>query len=225
MYGDDNLCPRCHNTTGVRAVDGGYRCLACGGPRERKPGTVVVGEDVALRGAADLARRGGSIALRLFGVSLIGAGILASAAVFALVGGAGGAAVAVATGLVAAGAGALALRGASRASESSASRERTERELAILELAATRGGTLAVTDVATALGVGLADAEAALDGMADGSRVTAEVTTDGRIEYVFREIVARQGPRVRVEVPEGPSAAAELEVLAKDAAEREREPR
>ncbi len=216
VYGADNHCPRCHNTAAVRrAAGGGYRCLACNAPRELGPATIVSEGDALVSGGADVARRVAPGLLRALGVVSMGGGLLISAALLAIVGGVAGGALAVASLATGVGVGALLLRGGRRWGDDAAGRDRAERELAILELAAKQGGSLTVTEAAMGLGLASADAEAALDAMADGSRVSAEVTADGRIEYVFRELVAARGPKVRVEI-EPASEVAEERELARD---------
>jgi hypothetical protein len=205
-YGDDNYCPRCHNTTGVQATADGYRCLACGAPRERKPGTLVVPEGSGALGmfGGRFARRGGALAMRVLG-GLAMAGALLVGAGFAYVGGSIGLVLGAALGLVGVGVGALLFRGASKQSAAADAEERTRRELALVALAESRGGVLTVTDVSKAFGIGASEADAALTAMADGSRVAVEVTTDGRVQYVFRELAALGAPRVRVDLGDAPA--------------------
>jgi hypothetical protein len=216
IYGADNYCSTCFNTTGVRADGGGYRCLACNAPRERKPGTIVSDEKPLAIASPGLVRG--------FGWVVLGGFVVLAAGSLATIGGVTGGVLAV--GFIAMGAGATRLmvrlaRGRTVAVEA---RSRVTVEQAILDLALARGGTLTVTDVAMTLHVASAEAEKALDSLVDGSRVAAEVTPDGRIEYVFRELVAMAAPKVRVDVASAPLVEEE-DVGAAAAERRERDGR
>ena len=178
VWGEDNRCPRCHALAGVRPVGDGYRCLACNAPRDRLPGTTVFGTPGASTGKA----RGRG--LRLFGALTLGFGVALAAVSAALLPGALGVAAAVLLGGTGAAVGGLALRAGAKASAGApAARERQ-----LLALARRADGVLTVTEAAEGLGVSLAEADAALTAMADGSRVVAELTDDGRVEFVFREL-------------------------------------
>jgi hypothetical protein len=148
-----------------------------------------------------LARRGGALALRILG-GLSVAGALLVGAGFAYVAGGLGLVLGAGIGVLGVGIGALLFRTAGKQTAAADTADRTRRELALVSLAESRGGVLTVTDVTRAFGIGVAEADAALTAMADGSRVTAEVTEDGRIQYVFRELHALAAPRVRVALDE-----------------------
>jgi DNA-binding IclR family transcriptional regulator len=60
----------------------------------------------------------------------------------------------------------------------------------ILELAGRRQGKLTVADVATSLGMDLKDAEHILDTLVDGRHVDVEVSEEGRLFYVFPDLIA-----------------------------------
>lgn len=227
VFGEDNRCPYCSAITAVEPGRGGYACLACGKPREVKPGTVVLGGLLPVAGrdmpkaapapkaqlaapsnlvsprvarqGGQAARRGGSVALRGFGIVSIAGGVLAAAIAGALLPGIGGILVAAALGATGVGVGAITLRAGAKAGESADDRATTQRELTILSLAEERGGILTVTDVARALAISQTDADDALTRMADGSRITVEVTSDGIVEFVFRE-VRRAAPAQKVRV-------------------------
>jgi len=66
-----------------------------------------------------------------------------------------------------------------------------EHRACVLELARASGGRLSVSLVATELRIDLADAERLLSSMVDGQRVEMEVDDNGRIHYVFTELVER----------------------------------
>ncbi|MBC7171456.1 MAG: hypothetical protein H5U40_03470, partial [Polyangiaceae bacterium] len=151
-----------------------------------------------------------------------GGAIAIASLFFAFVDGAAGAALALGAFAFGAGSGVLLLRGAGRSSEKLAAGVRAKRERALLELAEKNAGVLDVTSVARGLGLSLAEAEASLIAISDGSRVIAEVTSDGRIEYVFRELGVRAMP-VRVELDAPPTAVEEVE--APGARSRRQEPR
>lgn len=233
VFGEDNRCPYCSAVTAVEPARGrpGYVCLACGKPREVKPGTVVLGGVLPIAGrdlpvappasaapgvpatrplvspgvarqGGQAARRGGSAALRGFGILGIAGGVLAAAIAGAVLPGVGGVLVAAALGATGVGLGALTIRAGAKAGASADDRATTQRELAILTLAEERGGILTVTDVARALGISQQDADGALTRMADGSRITVEVTSDGIVEFVFRE-VRRAAPAQKVRVEAG----------------------
>jgi hypothetical protein len=61
----------------------------------------------------------------------------------------------------------------------------------ILKLAAIRGGTLTVTEVAADLNLALPAAEKILTSMDDGFRVRSEISRDGVLYYEFPEILHR----------------------------------
>ena len=81
--------------------------------------------------------------------------------------------------------------------------ESTISEQRLFSLAEKNGGTLRVVDVARGLRVMSAEAEALLDHLVDEVRVSMEVTDDGEIHYVFRELTDASGPRVRVASGDG----------------------
>jgi len=203
----------------------GYACLACGAPRDLRPGTTVIQSDpvVLPRKSRPPAVLGNAIptptptptapaplrvarpsrakagALRAAGILLLAAGI-AGAAVSVVVtgGGAAGILLAVAAGGAGAGVGGLLLRAGGQASARAHRSHGLATEQAVLTLAAELHGVLRVTDVARGLGITVAEADEALSNLADGSRVTAEITTDGLLVYHFREI--ESAPRMRVDV-------------------------
>ena len=158
--------------------------------------------------------RGRAAGLRFAGILLVAGGVLVGATAAMLLPGLGGIIAAAALGAVGVGLGGLSLRAASRQSEQATHHTHTQRELSVLNLARTKGGVLTVTDVASGLGISIAEADASLTAMADGSRIWAEVTPEGFVRYVFREMQAG-GPRVRVDAGEASSeeeeAMAELE--------------
>lgn len=214
VWGEDNRCPHCHGLAAIRPTDDGFACLACGKPREKKPNTTVVGTGGGFGGTVPggdrvVAARGASIGLRLFGIMSVAGGIAVAAAVVALAGTGFGALLA-ATAIGGLGVGIGALSAGSRASSHADDVGSSAREQSILKLAQKKGFELTVTDLVQELGYSAAQADAALSEMADGSRVSAEVTTDGRVKYVFRELQALQvtggAAAVRARVDVGESA-------------------
>lgn len=165
--------------------------------------------------ASPAAPRGKAAGLRFFGILSIAGGVLVGAAAAALLPGVGGIIAAAALGAVGVGVGGFSLRAASRSADEAERRTDTQRELAILRLAEQSEGALTVTEAARGLGISIAEADEALTAMADGSRIWAEVTPDGFVRYVFREMQARQGPRVRVEgASDAPATSEEEQALA-----------
>lgn len=158
--------------------------MACGKPRNAGPGVTVFRKE----GAAARAKSTGKRTLGMFAVA---AGVLGAIAVAAAGLGLITAGVVAAVGV---GVGAFAMRSGANSGPATGSEENR-----ILSLAEEKGGVLTVTDVARALGVTQAEADTLLSGMADGSRVWAEVTTDGMMRYEFRELMTRTGPLVRVD--------------------------
>lgn len=209
VFGEANRCPHCNAIAGVRPAGGGLACMACGKPRSGGPGVTVFRP----KGAGGRAKSTGK---RTLGIFALAAGVLGAIAVAAAIPTGIGLVIAGVVGAVGVGAGALAMRSGASAGPASGSEENR-----ILSLAEEKGGVLTVTDVARALHVTQAEADALLSGMADGSRVWAEVTTDGMMRYEFRELMARRGPNVRVadELAERIELSAEEHELAE--AERE----
>jgi hypothetical protein len=209
VFGEANRCPHCNAIAAVRPASGGHACMACGKPRNAGPGVTVFRS----KGAGARAKSTGK---RTLGIFALAAGVFGAIAVAAAIPTAIGLVFAGVIGAVGVGVGALAMR--SGASGGAASGPEENR---ILSLAEEKGGVLTVTDVARALGVTQAEADTLLSGMADGSRVWAEVTTDGMMRYEFRELMARRGPQVRVadELAERIEMTAEQHELAE--AERE----
>ncbi len=237
----------------VPTAGGGYACAACSAPRQRLGGTVVLGGGtlmprLSMTPAAPAATpgsmappaadevpaaqahtraayvsRGRATGLRLFGAGAIGVGVLAATALGLLVPGAAGLVLAAVMGGGFVTVGALSLRAGARATEEASSQSSAARELAILALAENSEGDLTATEVARGLGVALADADAALTAMADGSRVAVEVDPEGVVHYVFRELRQKlpTAPRLRVDASLAPRDAVEeaVELEAREAAE------
>ncbi|MEM9189052.1 MAG: hypothetical protein AAGF12_07740 [Myxococcota bacterium] len=216
VFGEDNRCPHCHALAAAVQTSRGLTCAACGGPRERKEGTVVIGgggRAVVHAGkpsiapalgpvTATSAGRAGSAALRLGGMGSVGVGVMSAIILMLLLQGALGLALAILLGGFFVGAGALALRAGAKAGIHVDEKAKTARELQILELAEGSEGDLTVTEVSRKLQIGMAEADTALTAMADGSRVGVEVDPNGVVHYVFREIGAQRPadqPRVRVD--------------------------
>jgi hypothetical protein len=171
----------------------------------------------------------GSTITKVAGVGALAAG-LCVAAVLATLGLAIGSGVGtfflVLAALVALGGGglgALMLFGSKKLRESGEQAQRSARESAIYALAGNRGGVLTAVEVASALNIQLAEADALLTQMArEGSRVGLEVDAQGVVHYLFREAprpfsaathaagVGAAGPsgvRVEPELSEAPTEA------------------
>jgi hypothetical protein len=144
--------------------------------------------------------------LRAFGIASIGLGTLFALALAAAgLGAVGlvGAAVFLAAG---GGVGALSLRGASRRLKEASLRQKAATERALLAAAtAAPDHALTATEAARALGIGVEEADKALTAMADGSRVSAEIDSEGILRYEFRELrlalLEAEADKVRVELP------------------------
>ncbi len=217
VHGEDNRCPSCRSLAGIRPEAGGYACMSCGKPRERKPGSVLF--EVQTLSAGDKATLGRvqKAGLRTFGIVSIAFGVAAAAGAMMAIGGVFGIAVALAAGSVGVGVGALSMK-AAQGGEDLVARSQ-EREL--FQLAGNRNGVLTVSDVVQGMGLSTKDAERALSRVADGSRVRAELTPDGRVEYVFQELRAlaiQSGQPLKVRVEEEVVAAARARVQADDEA-------
>lgn len=215
VFGEANRCPHCHAIAAVRASKAGYVCMACNKPRQVLPGTTIVDDPAPLmpraeRRAAPAAVTAGAegqaparvipprpadadagAGFRALGIFAIAGGVLAAAAAAVIIPGAGGILLAAALAGSGAGVGTLSLRAGQRARENAQSSLTANTELAIMELAEQSGGVLTVTEVARGLGLSSQEAEDALTSMTDGSRVSAELTGDGFVQYVFRELRAK----------------------------------
>jgi len=250
VFGEDNRCPSCHAVAAVKRLGPVYVCAACSAPRQRLAGTAVLGEDRtsaigALLGApvggvasrqssvpparatlsgssSPAAGRGSASALRFLGIFSLGATLVAAATAAIVVPGALGVVLATMLAGWGIGMGFLSLRAASRRARSVDASERALGEQRILALAAQRQGVLTATDVAQALGGTLADADAALTGMADGSRVSVEVDDEGIVRYRFREMEAAARAKVRVAAEAAAEPSQAVEVAAEPSAEAPR---
>jgi hypothetical protein len=223
VFGDANRCPSCNAIAAVRRKGDGYVCVACGKPREVQGDTTVLDRGRAVRldraGAPPIEAAGrGALAsaMRIAGGLLIVAAIVAGGAAF-LGPGAPLALLAVIAAVLGIGGAAL-FRQAGRAEKQGKVRRDRQLEQRLIALAEKSGGDLVATDVAKALGLGLAEADALLTSVADGARVAVEVDADGIVHYVFREIAAK-APAVSVRVA-AEDAAAEAEAIEAEAAAR-----
>lgn len=89
--------------------------------------------------------------------------------------------------------GALALYGGIRAhqdGQKATGLKRRLRTLRVIHLARQHQGRINVTLVSAALGLDFKEAEALLDSMVDGQRVDLDVDGEGRVTYVFPELIA-----------------------------------
>ncbi len=209
VQGEDNRCPHCHALAAVRVgKGGGYVCMACSKPRDPGPGTVIQQGG----GGRGVPARAKSTGMRGLGIGLISVGVLAAIGAAAILPGAIGVVSALALGGLGIGLGAMSMRSGSRASVDAQSSEVRARELRIFKLAEQHQGRLTATDVARELHMSAQEADDALTAMCDGSRVNAEVTPQGIVEYVFRELrlQPKQASQVKVRVAEmGQGASAE----------------
>jgi hypothetical protein len=208
----------------VFARGAGYACAACSAPRERLPGTVVLGGQLrgpslpplaprgstleVRGGAASVAGRAAGAGLRLFGVVMVGAGVLAAtvAAVFvpmplALV-------VAGVVGTTGIGAGVLLLRGGRRAEDDARRAERADDERRANEFVRARG-VVSTGEVAAALGWSPGRAEEALGALAAREHVAMDVDADGRVLWSDPDAARRSlAPGARARVADAEASAA-----------------
>ncbi len=137
--------------------------------------------------------------LRVLGIGTIGVGILSAGAMMSTVSGPGGLVLGIGAAALGLGAGVLSLRAGGRVASQADRKQQVRRELSVVALAERRGGVVTVTDVVRGLGITYEEADQLLSSMADGSRISAEVTTEGIVRYVFRELrQTNETPRVRV---------------------------
>ena len=224
MFGEANRCPHCNAIAAVKPSGEGYVCIACGKPRDRLPGTTVLGEPDARMSIAPAALSGASPRnpVQLLGRGVGLAGMFATLAAFALLTVSGPAfLIALAAGLVGLGAGYAMIE-----SGRTQSRERAGRiiEQRILALAKKHRGDLTATEVAASLRISTTEADAALARMSDGTRITAEIDESvGVLHFVFHELKP-EVPKTRVEIEGGePEPERERERARERERERERE--
>jgi hypothetical protein len=197
VFGEDNRCPHCHAIAAVKPAGGGYVCLACGKPRERLPGTTVLGEPDARVSVVPGLASSSQTPREALGIAAIVLGGLALAAAIPLSGVA--LAIALATAAVGIGGGGAIIASARRRQRDRAARTLEQR---VLALAKKRDGDLTVSEVAASLNVSTADADAALTRLSDGTRITAEIDESaGVLHFVFHELKPAV-PKTRVEVEE-----------------------
>lgn len=146
--------------------------------------------------------RGWSTGFYIAGVAALGAGLLIGGIVAAATGSGAGLAIAAVIAGLGVGTGGLGLWESRRFGERAKRLESTLAEQKLFALAERQGGTLQVVDVARGLRLKSSEAEALLDGLVDEVRVSMQVTDEGEIHYVFRELVEPAGPQVRVALGE-----------------------
>lgn len=187
------------------------------------------GGGLALTRREGLVGRGSAIAWRTFGGLSIAAAILGGAVLALVIPGISGIIAAGLASLLGLGTGALAFGAARKGDRAAARARRASLEQAVIAAAAASDGNITATEAAVALGIPLAEADALLSSMADGSRIAAEIDPDGIVRFELRELRARRpAPHVRVEAAAGPepvSEDAEAELVTKSEKERTREQR
>jgi hypothetical protein len=154
-----------------------------------------------LQAKARLAR-GWSTGLYVAGIAALGAGLLVGGIVALATGSVGGLTAAAVIAAMGVATGGLSLWESRRFSERAKHLAQTVSEQRLFALAAQHGGTLRVGDVVLGLRMTSAEAEAVLDGLVDEVRVSMQVSEEGDLRYVFRELSEGAGPRVRVAVEE-----------------------
>ena len=156
--------------------------------------------------------RGWSLGFYVAGVAALGAGLLVGGIVALASGSGPGLAIAAVIAAGGLGTGGLGLWESQRFRKRAERLERTVSEHRLHQLAAERDGILRVTDVAHALQVPREEAEELLDHLVDEVRVSMQVTDEGDIQYVFREVRrVTASPRVRVAGEEEDAVASSVE--------------
>lgn len=229
VYGDANRCRSCNAFAAVRPTAGGYVCAACGAPRERLPGTVVEGFPAGItpppqqtqQWMKSVAMGGGAVGLKLVAAGIVGASFVVAGFIGLVAGGTVALIPAGFIGLAGLGVGGLLWSWGSHAGKRAALISSSAQELEILALAEKHAGELYATDVARGLGLSLADAEARLSAMADGTRILADVTPEGLLRFEFRELKARR-PAVQARVAEPTAEPAEVDTTTAEERENRR---
>jgi hypothetical protein len=192
VLGEDNLCERCH-ALGPALVRGTELCCpACGATRQRGPRVLIANVSELDRAlyvgwpqpfaAIALGAWGGAVVLALLGF-LLGddARTLMRGLVVLAVG------VAIVAGLLVRQRRKLLLR-----------RRAFALDQRIVGLAYQRDGMLTTRDVAAALGLDAADAEARLSDLVARARASLEVSQEsGHVHYVFKDVKPTRGIRIK----------------------------
>lgn len=181
VLGADNVCEHCRALSPMTRVRGTLVCSACDTPRARRPNTVVVSAR-ELRWRAVWER----LQLRVyrFGAAVVTLVNLFWCALFwAFASTALALKVTLVLALVTALVVALAYRRVARANTHRARRESFMLRQRLLGFAHKRGGAVTAEEVAAALGIAVADADALLDELVVTGKAEMEVTERGRIEF------------------------------------------
>ncbi|MEO7113994.1 MAG: hypothetical protein ABI183_26375 [Polyangiaceae bacterium] len=188
------MCPHCRKNAPIVYRGVVAYCTACGQPRA--PLT-----DRSVNMAGQPSKVGGTVA-NVFGWMMIAGGLITALLIGALFqailpAGIFGWILGIVIGVVSIGIGGSFVYGGKSLKKSGTSVEKDTRERAIFALAQNRGGVLTAFDVAAALGMSAADADAMLTDYAktDSDRVRLEVDDAGAITYVFPQH-GWMGPRI-----------------------------
>ena len=172
-------------------------------------------------GARASIARGWSLGFYIAGVAALGAGVLVAGVVAAATGTAAGLGVAAIIGGAGALTGGLGLWESRRFGRRADQLEAAISEQRLQALAVQHGGALRAADVAEGLSITRAEAEELLDQMVDEVRVSMQVTDEGELRYLFRELVPELRPRVRLADAELEEQAAEEETLSSNVRSRQ----
>ena len=143
--------------------------------------------------------RGWSLGFYIAGVAALGAGLLVGGIVALATGSAAGLSVAAIIAGAGVGTGGLGLWESRRFRRRAEELEKTVSERRLYELAEQHGGRVRAVDVARAFHIMTSEAEELLDHLVDEVHVSMQVTDDGEIHYVFRELTpASPSARARV---------------------------
>lgn len=212
------ICPSCRQDapTVVRGVSA--YCTACGAPR-----SLLADTPVNVAGTPSTV--GGSVA-NIFGWLVLAGGLTTAGVVTALLqwiftGGVVGFALGVPIALVTLALGITLIRGGKRLKASGEARARSAHEEAVFAIARRRQGSVFASDVARALSMSEADADALLTEMAKrpDAHVTLEVDDSGQLRYVVprfapaMRIAPQPPPQVRVGPMPPPAEMLDAEVL------------
>jgi hypothetical protein len=192
VLAEANVCDRCHALAPaiVRGVE--LTCPACGAVRERGPGVIIANASELERSVqVSWPQPWSAVAL-----GAVAAAVLLSLLGFALA--AGGRGVVRMLVLVAVAVGAAAGVMVRRRRTLAWRRRRFVLEQRIVGLAYQRQGLLSTFDVAAALGIDAAEAEACLSELVARARASLEVSQEsGQVSYVFRDVKPTRGIRIK----------------------------
>jgi hypothetical protein len=162
-------------------------------------------------GARARIAQGWSLGFYIAGIAAIGSGVLVAGIVAAATGTAAGFTVAAIIGGTGVVTGGLGLWESRRFGRRARTLEAAISEQRLYTLAEEHDGVLRAVDAANGLSLMRSEAEELLDQMVDEVRVSMQVTDEGEIQYIFRELASGSEPRVRVMDPDAEEVAVEAD--------------